>query len=128
MRRKQGPVPSWRPPLLQRTSELRIWANRTTAQREHVHEAIAGQEDADQGRDDRVSVANQDKGDGATKISDVEKLTRPRKPPDAGCTKLKMIHPGLLKTCLMVILGSVQNTASLDGLCGCQAQGCSSDA
>ena len=31
-------------------------------------------------------------------------LIRPRKPPDAGYTKLKMIGPGMLKSGLMVML------------------------
>jgi hypothetical protein len=53
----------------------------TTVQREHVPEAIAGQDDADQeGRDDHVAKANPDNGDEATKLLDVEIQTRPKKP------------------------------------------------
>ena len=64
---------------------------------EHVHEAIADQED-------HVAATSRDEGDGATKLPDVEIMTRPRKPPEAGYTKLNMVGPGLLKTGLMVML------------------------
>ena len=80
-------------------------ATPTTVQREHVHKSIAGQEDAGQeGYDDHVAKANPDKGDEATQIPDMEILTKPRKPPDAGCTEPMMIGPGLLQTSLMVML------------------------
>ena len=73
-------------------------------QRERVHEAVAGQEDADQEcRDDHVAAANRDTGDGAAKVPDEGIQTRPRKPPDAGCLKLKRVGPGLLKTGILLI-------------------------
>ena len=87
--------------------QIRGWkaATPTTVQREHVHKSIAGQEDAGQeGYDDHVAKANPDKGDEATQIPDMEILTKPRKPPDAGCTEPMMIGPGLLQTSLMVML------------------------
>ena len=74
-------------------------------QREHVHEAAAGQEDADQeGCDDHVDKASQDKGDGAARVPDVGTQTRPRKPPDVVCIKLKKIAPGLLRTGILMML------------------------
>ena len=48
----------------------------TTVQRERVDEAAAGQEDADQeGRDDHVDKASQDKGVGAARVP--ESVLRP---------------------------------------------------
>ena len=77
----------------------------TTVKREHVHKAIAGQEDADQeGRDDHVAKANPVNGDEATKLPDVEIQTRPKKPPDAGYLKQKRVGPGLLKTGILLML------------------------
>ena len=38
------------------------------------------------------------------KHPDVEMMTRPWKPPEAGYTRLKMVGPGLLKTGLIVML------------------------
>ena len=76
----------------------------TTVHREHVPEAIAGQDDADQeGRDDHVAKANPDNGDEATKLTDVDIQTRPKKPPDAGYLKLKRVGPGLLKTGILLM-------------------------
>ena len=76
----------------------------TTVQREHVPEAIAGQDDVDQeGRDDHVAKANPDNGDEATKLTDVDIQTRPKKPPDAGYLKLERVGPGLLKTGILLM-------------------------
>ena len=75
-----------------------------TVQAEHVHETVAGQEDADQdGHDDHAATATREKGDGAEKIPDEGIQTRPRKPPDTGCLKLKRVNPGLLKTDILLI-------------------------
>ena len=42
-----------------------------TVQTEHVHMAVAGQEDADQyGRDDQAAAASRDRGDGAANEPD----------------------------------------------------------
>jgi hypothetical protein len=69
-----------------------------TVQREHVHEAVAGQEDAEQdGRDDHAAAASQDRGDGAAEVLDEGIQTRPRKPPDAGCLKPRRVGPGLME-------------------------------
>ena len=51
-----------------------------------------------------TATVSRNRGDGAAKVSDEGIKTRPKKPPDAGCTKLKIIDPGLLNTGLMVIL------------------------
>ena len=75
-----------------------------TVQIEHVHEAVAGQEDADQdSHDDHAATASQDRGDGTTKVPDEGIQTRPKKPPDAGCLKLKRVGPGLLKNGIQLI-------------------------
>jgi hypothetical protein len=61
-----------------------------TVQKEHVHEAVAGQENADQdGRDDCAAATSRDRGDGAANAPDEGTQTRPRKPPNAGCLKLR---------------------------------------
>ena len=75
-----------------------------SVQTEHVHEAVTGQEDADQdGHDDHPATATRDKGDGAENFPDEEIQTRPKKPPDTGCEKLKRIIPGLLKTGILLV-------------------------
>ena len=66
-----------------------------TVQRKHVNEAVAGQEDAEQ--DGHAAAASRDRGDCAAKVPDEGIQTRPRKPPDAGCLKLRRVGPGLLK-------------------------------
>ena len=69
------------------------------------HEAVTGQEDADHyDCDDHVATASQNRGDGAAKVPDVGMETRLRKPPDAGCLKLKRFGPGLLKTGILLML------------------------
>ena len=89
-----------------------------TVQTEHVHEAVAEQEDADQDdSNDHVAAASRDRGDGAAKFPDEGIQKRPKKPPDAGCLKLKRVGPGLLKIgillmhlflLLLIISGPVQ--------------------
>ena len=75
-----------------------------TVQTENVHDAVAGQENADQdGHDDHAVTATRDQGDGAENIPYEEIQTRPRKPSDTECLKLKKINPGLLMTGILLI-------------------------
>ena len=80
----------------------------TILQSKHVHEAHAVQHNADQeGCDEHDAAAGQDRVDDfedATQVPEVERQTRPRKPPDAGCLKLKKFGPVLLKTGFMLTL------------------------
>jgi hypothetical protein len=76
----------------------------TIVQREHVHKAIAGQEVADQdGGNDHAAAVSRDRGNGAAKFPDEGIQERPKKPPDAGCIKLKRVGPGMMKTGILLI-------------------------
>ena len=83
----------------------------TILQRKRVHEAAAVQHNAVQeGCDEHDAAAGQDQVDdveNATQVPEVERQTRPRKPPDAGCLKLKKIGPVMLKAGFMPIKDSV---------------------
>ena len=74
-----------------------------TMQKEHVHEAVTGQVADQDGHDDHPATATRDKGDGAENFPDEVIQTRPKKPPDTGCEKLKRIIPGLLKTGILLV-------------------------
>ena len=73
-------------------------------QNEQGYEAIAGQADADQdGSDDNAAAAGRDRGDGTQKFPDEETRERPKKPPDAGCFRMKGIGPRILKTGILLM-------------------------